>query len=249
MRGLGTVVGGLLAALALAPAAHGAVTIGSDLSQTDFASASCPVGPACTSVNGSLTNGRPLLSPIAGVIVRWRLAQGNNAGDGGNAMVALRIVHPASTTPPIDTWTGIATGPSVPVPTAAALLQFDSRIPIAVGDSIGLNHPQNHSVIGVAEPLGYLDAFSNGLADGEMRLRDNASAAEMTLNADVEPDADRDGFGDETQDLCPTNATVQTACPLAPVPAAVVKKCKRKKRKRHSAAAAKKKRCKKKKRK
>ena len=29
------------------------------------------------------------------------------------------------------------------------------------------------------------------------------------FNADVEPDADRDGFGDVTQDACPTNATTQ----------------------------------------
>jgi hypothetical protein len=238
-------MGTAVAVLVLAPAANGAVTIGSDLSQTDFANGACPVGPACTSINGSLTNGRPIVSPIAGVVVRWRLAQGNNFGDGGNAMVALRIVHPATTAPPIDTWTGVTTGPSVPVPTTAALLQFDSRIAIAAGDSIGLNHPQNHSVVGVAEPLGDFNAFNNGLADGEMRMRDNATAGELTLNADVEPDADHDSFGDETQDLCPTNATVQTACPPAPVPAAAVKKrCKRKKRKRHSAATSKKKRCK-----
>jgi hypothetical protein len=37
------------------------------------------------------------------------------------------------------------------------------------------------------------------------------------LNADIEPDADADGFGDETQDLCPTDASTQGACPVAPV--------------------------------
>ena len=33
------------------------------------------------------------------------------------------------------------------------------------------------------------------------------------LSADIEPDADHDGFGDETQDKCPTDATTHDACP------------------------------------
>ena len=32
--------------------------------------------------------------------------------------------------------------------------------------------------------------------------RDNT---ELLINADIEPDADNDGYGDETQDLCPTH--------------------------------------------
>ena len=36
---------------------------------------------------------------------------------------------------------------------------------------------------------------------------------ELLVQAVVEPDADRDGFGDETQDRCPTNATTAGACP------------------------------------
>ena len=33
------------------------------------------------------------------------------------------------------------------------------------------------------------------------------------MNADIEADADKDGFGDETQDQCPTDATTQGPCP------------------------------------
>lgn len=36
----------------------------------------------------------------------------------------------------------------------------------------------------------------------------------------IEPDADGDGYGDETQDLCPSDATRQTACVSAAPPAA-----------------------------
>jgi Ca2+-binding RTX toxin-like protein len=43
------------------------------------------------------------------------------------------------------------------------------------------------------------------------------SAERILIAANVEPDSDRDGFGDETQDQCPTNATIQGPCP-APLP-------------------------------
>jgi hypothetical protein len=36
----------------------------------------------------------------------------------------------------------------------------------------------------------------------------------LDLSATLEPDADHDGFGDETQDQCPTNASTQGACPV-----------------------------------
>lgn len=37
--------------------------------------------------------------------------------------------------------------------------------------------------------------------------------AELSLSAQLEPDADYDGYGDVTQDLCPNNAITQGVCP------------------------------------
>jgi hypothetical protein len=72
-------------------------------------------------------------------------------------------------------------------------------------------------------------------------------------SADLEPDADGDGFGDETQDQCLGTAGSQNGCaaasaPVAPPAPAKKKKCKKHKKK-HSASSAKKKKkkCKKKK--
>ena len=76
-----------------------------------------------------------------------------------------------------------------------------------------------------------------------------APAPSGTSLARLEADADRDGFGDETQDQCPTDASTQGACPVTPVtpaPSVKKKKCKKHKKK-HSAESAKKKKCKKKK--
>ena len=67
----------------------------------------------------------------------------------------------------------------------------------------------------------------------------------MDLSATLEPDADHDDFGDESQDQCPTNASTQGACPVTPA-TPTKKKCKKHKKHR-SAKSAKKKKCKKKK--
>ena len=40
---------------------------------------------------------------------------------------------------------------------------------------------------------------------------------EIPLTAQVEPDADHDGYGDETQDQCPTNGATAGPCPLPTV--------------------------------
>ena len=37
--------------------------------------------------------------------------------------------------------------------------------------------------------------------------------ARLPVSAVIEPDADNDGYGDETQDKCPTSAAVQVPCP------------------------------------
>jgi hypothetical protein len=55
----------------------------------------------------------------------------------------------------------------------------------------------------------------------------------------IEPDADRDGFGDETQDKCPANAATQATCPVK------AKKCKKNKKRKKKKGGCKKKRKKK----
>ena len=42
----------------------------------------------------------------------------------------------------------------------------------------------------------------------------DATDARVPLAAVLEPDADNDGFGDETQDACPQSTAFQTLCPL-----------------------------------
>ncbi len=96
---------------------------------------------------------------------------------------------------------------------------FDVRIPVAAGDRIGMIIPANtpgcafvtmlpgDQLLVSALPASALNA-STVFSDG--------GPARFNLSAAVEADADGDGFGDETQDRCPGNATVHTACEPAP---------------------------------
>jgi hypothetical protein len=136
-----------------------------------------------------------------------------------------------------------------PAVTGDRTVTFSTRLSIAAGDRIGFDHSTalhtctNGNTFGQARwnpPLGdgeQADERGTGLAGG---------ACETPVQATVEPDADRDGYGDETQDQCPTDAAFQGPCPVAAalplVPgatgqrAAALKKCKKK----HSKQARKK---------
>jgi hypothetical protein len=46
----------------------------------------------------------------------------------------------------------------------------------------------------------------------------NATHSIPPIRATIEADADHDGFGDETQDQCPTDATTQGPCPVVTPP-------------------------------
>jgi uncharacterized repeat protein (TIGR01451 family) len=58
-----------------------------------------------------------------------------------------------------------------------------------------------------------LDAFLNfNEPVGTTHTYMSGGAQVIDVAASVEPDADHDGFGDETQDACPTDATTQGVC-------------------------------------
>jgi hypothetical protein len=123
----------------------------------------------------------------------------------------------------------------------------DVSIPVQAGDAIGLWPGtavfEAHFFQTIAASAGFgavvhVDDLAPNATDGF----DGPNAYQVDVSAKLEPDADHDGFGDETQDQCSTNPSTQGACAASPTPR---KKCKKKKKHR-SADAAKKKKCKKK---
>ena len=205
----------LTALAAAAPGAGAATTIGSDLARAAGLSP-CYEGPGvpmnCSIGNASIPSGSQaaggLTAPAAGVVVRWRLKHATAASD-----ITVRLVVMGGNTVR-------ARGSAEDLPTTAATDTFTTRLPITAGDRVTV------SATGPAGrwlPAIYQDNQSSRhqwhpqLADGETRAPDVTYANyEVLLNADVEADADGDGYGDETQDACPSKASTQGACPAAP---------------------------------
>jgi hypothetical protein len=230
---------------ACAAPAGAAITIGSNLAATPNISPNI-VGSQ-TSVQSTLdpTHTAPggLTSPISGIVVRFRYKQ-SVAGD---TPIVFRIVRPD---PVLGLGTSTGAGTSPPLIPGGGIDVLPARMPISAGDAIGIDCCNGGVNDGFSRPASgpnigaYLGWNNPTLADGGSALvHDNGdSNIELLANADIEPDADHDGYGDETQDLCPTNAAIQTACPTQPLP--VTPKCKKaKKKKRAAAARAKKKKC------
>src|SRR5262249_41448237 len=85
---------------------------------------------------------------------------------------------------------------------------FETRIPVKAGYRFGIYGPEGTT------PYCHTAYAQDtmGLALGDLQVGSTASftmetQALVPIAATIEPDADGDSFGDETQDACPTDAT------------------------------------------
>ena len=209
----------LLVLIAMLVAGPGAASAAVTLGPTDTAAppdglTGCGLD-ACTFVNAA-GPGSTFAAPFDGVLVRWRIQTATVV-----SQWQLRVVR--EVTPGF--WTANGTGP---LETAApgAERTFEARLPIAAGELVAVNGPGPSA----SGPLGYRSVaggtnrrWNPPLADGSAPRASNAAGAGFIglYNADLEPDADGDGYGDETQDCDPANAAKTTDC--APPDAQIVK--------------------------
>jgi hypothetical protein len=197
MRGYAKRAFGLSVAVGLigllgAPPADAAVTIGSNLVPPADLTLMC--GGGCTESHAALplTDTAPagILAPISGVVVRWRIKIG-----GSTSPVTLRITRPG------DSFTriGAGTGPTV-TPAPNAISTFDARLPIEAGDAIGVDCCVNNTTLLSNTGTGGNAVWRPPLQDGQTATGMFQGGFQLLLNADIEPDCDGDGFGDESQD-------------------------------------------------
>ncbi len=199
-----------MAAVVVPAKAAAAVTLGSDLTKTlDFGSA-C-VQP-CTIVPETIP-GRQTTAPFDGVITRWQIRKTTDWGT-----VELRVMRRVSTGP--DTYIGAGTSDAEPTGPGADTLTFDTQLAIAAGDFIGVE--ASDQVQGAVDEPGVVTRYvqppppDGGPASPVGFSDDN----EVFFNADVEPDVDCDGLGDETQDplVDPGGCSGASQPPPAPAP-------------------------------
>jgi hypothetical protein len=189
----------VLAACALVPAAASAeVTIGPN--PLPVPTAAMTAGSCCilTFVNG-VHPAATLAAPSGGVITRWRVHEPPTQ----SGVMSPRVLRPFG-----GVFQGVATGAQVPVAAPGTLKTYATRLPIAAGDYFGVNANTGPlaAVAGANFQL-YITAIANGATGASPQT----SGGLIAVNADIEPDADGDGFGDETQDLG------GAAAPMSPV--------------------------------
>jgi hypothetical protein len=153
--------------------------------------------------------------------VRWRIKLGAFNSCVSAATGRLRVIRGNL---------GVTGGPTQSLFLPAGTHTFPVRLPVSVGDRIGIDGSVTCSSPppGSGLPLvyynpnpgiGVVDYWSPQLGDGETRdpgQLGGVNSFELLVNADIEADGDHDGYGDETQDGCPTDGSIQGACASPP---------------------------------
>jgi hypothetical protein len=254
-------LGGVLlvaAALLVVPAPAGAETIGADLTQTINVGGAAPCGSVagnpCSFLTVTKNSGDPETgSPIDGVLTSARVRTA-----GAATTIAVRVLHPD----PVIPLTYLNLGPETLIPVTADAGGSGGHIteaaglhhPISAGDRLGVGWIQPGAGVyidasgGSPACLYRMDPDGAHAVDTSVTYNNAGCGVEFLVQGTVEADADHDGFGDVSQDQCPTSATAQGTCPVttATPPPAPNKKCKKKKKHRSADASVAKKKCKKK---
>ena len=237
----------VMSALVAAPSVASAAThVGATF--TPGTGNSCLGTPDLEELQTGRASGPSYATPSAGVLTVWSF----QADDAVQTIMTLGVFRPTGTP---HQYRVIADGGGLrTIPAASGLHNFGARIPVEAGDFIGIRATSGECGLntgtagdtfdfnsGTATAIGALGNFSSNLT-GNYWILD--------ISATLEPDADNDGFGDESQDQCLGQAGTSSGCPVPSPPAAPqsqpVSKKKCKKHKHRSASPAKKKHCKKK---
>jgi hypothetical protein len=132
-------------------------------------------------------------APFGGVITSW-----SHLGDAAPPTMKLKVGRGTGAN------LRIIGESSVQTPPANILSTFPTRIPIEAGDMIGLYA----ATFGGCADFG--GAFLWREAPGDVppgspagQFGGTSNDSQFDISASLEPDADNDGFGDETQDNCP----------------------------------------------
>jgi hypothetical protein len=196
------------AILAAAPAgATASVTLGPpDL--TNWNSGISPGGEAETFFQDYLGTFIPTSAPYDGVVVTFRALFGATPKP---KEVRFRVLEQLLG----QRVRGINSTPAFTPEGVEKEIAVPARVPIAKDQFIGIDHPH-----GVSLRI-YLQSETNTWVmpsppqDGQIATAEPGVSGLGLLNATIEPDADHDGYGDETQDGCPASPASHTTCPPA----------------------------------
>jgi hypothetical protein len=145
----------------------------------------------------------PLAVPAAGVVTKWKV----NSQFSEPLPQTFNVLRPAGT----NQFTAVGEASATVAPGANS---FDTRIPVQPGDRPGLSSSVATLYCEGAAESDVLYFFEGNLPVGSTTIFGTDEPFVVPVVAVIEPDADGDGFGDETQDKCPQSASTQAECPL-----------------------------------
>lgn len=219
ITGVSMVIGVTLGASLVASTPAKAVTFGSNLATTandsvcEFQSLEpetrvCTVGQHDLLAGHTATGG--LVAPFDGVIVRWSVLSGTASPGTGTVKLALRAMSGPGY---------LRKGPEVELPPSPPGTRYTyvERMSIGAGQPIGVkvtvsNRSTQEASAPIAfreEGVGTIDTWTGEPWESIWTTEEDV---ELLLDAEIEPDADRDGYGDLTQDCFPNSAGSQELC-------------------------------------
>jgi hypothetical protein len=158
-----------------------------------------------------------------GVITSWSTKPGPGTGTGAR----LKVYRPTADG---SAWTVVGES-AAKILTPNTVNSSLTRIPVQAGDRVAIRTASSSggpcdfpygTDLGAGYSMFSFESLMNPSLDpaaGELVTFSDASLQELVnIAAVVEPDADGDGFGDETQDKCPGANGPAAGCPVAPAP-------------------------------
>jgi hypothetical protein len=192
-----TLVGTLVLMFSAVPAAHAAVTVG-QLAFEDNPTNCTPATALVTTEVAALT---PFSAPSSGVITSWQ----TKAGDGSGGTDAKLKIFRATANP--DQFLVVGQSAFQPITASSVNGPFPVRIPVEAGDYVSIRTGSNG---GPCLSQTAIEADVSRVTQGEPDTPTGSTTFFVGTNtqqranvaATLEPDGDRDGWGDETQDRC-----------------------------------------------
>ena len=176
-------------------------------------------------IEAGIGSAPPVTAPVSGVLVAMKVRHGAWTIDKPSAaFVRFRIFSGTSpkftarvAAPDGSATTGLSLAPG----TAAGIDTYSPRdssgdpvgVPIATGERLGIFSASGLLVLANARG-GTEGQLSGDHTSGESTYVENGR--EVLVQGVIEPDADGDHYGDETQDLCPSDGSRHTACVAPP---------------------------------
>jgi hypothetical protein len=174
------------------------------------AALACPTGATYVQAADS---GSPSYVTQAGVVTSW-----STQADSLGVAVELKAVHSSGA----SSWL-VHGSSTLQTLTPGSVNTFKARVPVAAGDRLALYVPYGSGAAACYQASSPTEAVESTDFDQLEPLNGTTfsttgsiSSLRLNLSAVVEVDNDGDGYGDVTQDACPTMADRHDDCP-APV--------------------------------